>query len=84
MTNKYTSILPFTKEQLERDYVNAGMSQAEIALKYKATQKVVWSAMKRWGIPTRKAFKRNQTGAANSYWKGENGNTGHSTRGSRP
>jgi hypothetical protein len=70
MSNQHTYKLPFTKNQLEGDYVSGGMSQTEIALKYDTTQKVVWKAMRRFGIASRKAVKRNQTGAANDSWKG--------------
>ena len=70
MSNQHTYSVPFTKKQLESDYAEGGMSQVEIAAKYQTTQKVVWLAMRRLGIATRKAAKRNQKGAANSSWKG--------------
>lgn len=69
MANRYTYVLPFTKEQLEIDYV-AGLSQAEIAVRYGTTQKVIWRAMKNLGVPARKAAKRNQRGSKNDSWKG--------------
>ncbi len=69
MANRYTYALPFTKEQLEVDYA-AGLSQTEIAARYKTTQKVVWRAMKNLGIASRKAAKRNQRGENNDSWKG--------------
>lgn len=70
MSNQYTYAAPFTAEELHRDYVQLGMSQGEIAAKYNTTQKVVWRAMHKLGIPTRKAAKRNQLGTNNSTWKG--------------
>ncbi len=70
MSNKYTYSVPFTEEQLFNDYVKLRMSQEEIGAKYGTTQKVVWRAMKRMGVPTRVAAKRNQRGPANTSWKG--------------
>jgi hypothetical protein len=70
MPNKYTYSVPFTEEQLYSDYVNEGMTQSEIARKYGTTQKVVWRAMHKMGVPTRIAAKRNQHGPLNSSWKG--------------
>lgn len=70
MSNQYTYSVPFTEEQLHHDYVICRMSQTEIATQYKTTQKVVWRAMKRMGIKTRVAAKRNQKGSNNSFWKG--------------
>jgi hypothetical protein len=46
------------------------MSQDEIALKYSVSQKVIWRAMIKMGIPRRIQAKRNQYGALNSSWKG--------------
>lgn len=70
MSNKYSYSVPFTEDQLYRDYVELRMSQSEIAAKYGTTQKVVWRAMKKMGIPTRVAAKRNQYGALNATWRG--------------
>lgn len=70
MANKYTYNPPFTKEQLEQDY-RTGLTQAEIAKRYQTSQKVVFNAMKKWGIKARVAAKREQRGANNSYWKGQ-------------
>jgi hypothetical protein len=70
MSNQFSYTIPFTEAELHRDYVQLGMSQAEIAAKYSTTQKVVWRAMRKMGVPTRKAAKRNQTRAKNSTWKG--------------
>jgi hypothetical protein len=70
MSNKYTYAVPFTEEELFDSYVNQGMSQDEIAVKFGTTQKVVWRAMHKCGIPTRKAAKRNQWGENNSSWRG--------------
>jgi hypothetical protein len=46
------------------------MSQIEIGIKYNVSQRVVWRAMKRMGIPARKAVKRNQWRENNTSWKG--------------
>lgn len=70
MSNAYTYRVPFTEEQLHRDYAVLRMSQSEIAVKYKTTQKVVWRAMIKMGIKARVAAKRDQIGAKNSSWKG--------------
>lgn len=69
MSNQYTYSPPFTKEQLEADYY-AGLSQQEIAARYKTSQKVVWNAMRKFQVVARKAFKRNQLGENNDSWKG--------------
>ncbi len=70
MSNKYTYSVPFTEEELLHDYTVSLMSQTEIGTKYNTTQHVVWRAMKKMGIATRKAKKRNQYGSLNSSWKG--------------
>jgi len=70
MSNAYTYTTPFTENELYRDYVQLGMTQTEIAAKYGTSQKVVWRAMKKMGVPTRIAAKRNQIGPNNSTWKG--------------
>ena len=70
MSNGYTYSVPFTERELFHDYVELKMSQTEIAVKYGTTQKVVWRAMHKMGVPTRVAAKRNQHGALNSSWKG--------------
>jgi hypothetical protein len=70
MANQYTYSVPFTEQQLFDDYCNKFMSQIEIAKKYNVSQRVVWRAMKKMGIPTRKAYKRNQKGPNNDHWKG--------------
>lgn len=70
MSNQYTYSLPFTEEELYRDYVTLQMSQEEIAAKYGTTQKVIWRAMTKMGIQRRKAAKRHQHGSLNSFWKG--------------
>jgi len=69
MANKYTYSVPFTVEQLAADYAS-GMTQAEIGKKWGVSQKVVWRAMTRCGIPTRIAAARNQKGPANNNWRG--------------
>lgn len=70
MSNQYTYTVPFTEADLHRDYVQLGMSQDEIAAKYGTSQKVVWRAMRKMGVPTRIAAKRNQTGPLNNTWRG--------------
>ena len=69
MVNKYTYSPPFTKEQLIIEY-SAGLTQSEIAERYHTSQKVVWRAMKNFGIKARVAVKRNQLGENNDSWKG--------------
>lgn len=70
MSNQYTYSVSFTEKQLVHDYLNLGMNQTEIGIKYGTTQKVVWRAMKKMGIKTRKAAKRNQLREKNTSWKG--------------
>lgn len=68
--NQYTYKVPFTEDELVDCYINQGMTQQEIAKHFGTTQKVVWRAMHRLGIPTRQAVARNQTGPANNNWRG--------------
>lgn len=70
MSNKYTYSVPFTEDELHHAYVVEGLSQVECAARFGTTQKVIWRAMKKMGINSRKAIKRNQTGESNSSWKG--------------
>lgn len=70
MTNKYTYKVPFTYDELYEDYIIKKMSQTEIAKKWGVTQKIVWRAMKRCKISSRKAAPRNQLREANNNWKG--------------
>ena len=48
----------------------SGMTQTEVAEIPGVSQKVVCKFMKRNNIPARKAAKRDQIGARNSYWRG--------------
>lgn len=48
----------------------SNMTQTEIASELGLTQRIVWSIMRRHGIQTRTAAKRNQTGEKNASWKG--------------
>jgi len=70
MSNKYTYSVPFTEEELFDCYINQGMSQTEVGVKFGTTQHVVWKAMQRMKLPARKAYKRDQEGTKNSSWKG--------------
>lgn len=70
MANQYTYSYPFTEAQLRMDY-EAGMSQTEVAEKYGTTQRVVFNAMRRFGIKSRVAAKRDQRGPKNTSWKGD-------------
>lgn len=70
MSNQYLYKPPFTAEQLYEDYHTNYMTQTEIGEKYGVTQRVVWRAMKKAGIPARKPFKRSQNAETNSNWKG--------------
>lgn len=57
-------------ERLRILYIG-GKSQQEIASVFGVTQKAVHGAMKRNGIKTRPAVKRNQWGGNNHMWKGD-------------
>jgi len=70
MSNKYTYSVPFTEEELYDCYVNQEMSQSECGVRFGVSQKVIWLAMKKMGIPSRVAAKRDQRGPKNSSWKG--------------
>ena len=70
MSNKYTYSVPFTKEELEASYL-AGLTQHELAERYHVSQKVIWRAMRNFGIKARIAKKRNQSGENNDSWKGD-------------
>lgn len=48
----------------------SGMTQHEVALALGTTQKVIYSRMKDNGYLPRAAYKRNQLGENNSYWRG--------------
>lgn len=72
MANKYTYRAPCTEAELRSCY-ESGMSQIEIAVKFTTTQKVIWTAMQKFGILARVAAKRNQRGSANSSWKQDPG-----------
>lgn len=70
MSNQYSYSVPFSEEELFRDYVTLGMSQSDIAAKYGTTQKVVWRAMRKMNIPTRTMTVKDQRGELNPGWKG--------------
>jgi hypothetical protein len=70
MTNKYTYSVPFTEEDLYRAYVIDGLSQYECAKRLGVSQRVIWRAMKKMGVPARTAAKRDQYGPKNDSWKG--------------
>ena len=69
MSNQHTYSPPFNESVLRAEY-DSGKTQKEIAKKYNTSQKVVWLAMKRYGIAARAAAKRDQRGSKNSSWKG--------------
>lgn len=71
MANKWTALPTPPKKDLENLYHTQGMSQVEIGKNYGTTQKVVFSWFKKLGIKSRVAFKRNQRGPNNHYWKGD-------------
>jgi len=70
MANRYT------KQAIDIDKVielyQSGMTQTEIALELGTTQKVIWKRLKDIGFVCRIAKKRNQEGALNDSWKGDN------------
>ena len=57
-------------DEVERLYWRLGMTQSEVAKELGTTQKVIYSLMKREGMPTRKATPRNQEGKMNPNWRG--------------
>lgn len=69
MKSRYSP--PCSKEWLESRYLE-GHTQLEIAKILGVSQKVVFGAMKRFGIKSRVAKKRNQWGSNNTGWKGGN------------
>lgn len=70
MSNRYTYSVPFTAGELHADYVVSGMTQVEIARKWSVSQKVVWRALLKAGIASRKAAPRNQRLERNNNWRG--------------
>lgn len=58
-------------ETVEHFYWWCDMTQKEIADQLGTSQKVIHSLMRRHGIETRTAKKRNQTGPNNDSWKGD-------------
>lgn len=54
----------------------SGLTQAEVGKAMGVSQKVIWSAMKRLGVPARRQIKRDQRGEKNHAWKG--GQAGYS------
>jgi len=70
MSNQYTYVPPCTSEELYRLYWDEGLTQTEIAKRLGTTQKVIWRAMRKARIPTRKAVPQNQKGQENPNWKG--------------
>ena len=70
MSNHYTYAVPFTAEQLHHDYVVCRMTQAEVGKKWGVSQKVVWRALLKSGVASRKAAPRNQRLERNNNWRG--------------
>lgn len=54
-----------------RELYEIGHSQDEVASLMGVSQKVIWKAMRRLGIKTRKRIKRNQRGDNNASWAGD-------------
>jgi hypothetical protein len=54
-----------------RELYDSGMTQTEVALALGVSQKVVFNAMRRLGIKSRKAAKREQRTNKNASWKGD-------------
>ena len=69
MSNKYTYKPPCDEETLRSMYET--MTQTECAAKLGVSQKVVFTAMRRFGIKSRKAAPRNQKRENNNNWRGE-------------
>lgn len=70
MSNKYTYSAPYREQELYDLYVTKNMSQTEIGNMFGISQHKVWKDLKRMGINSRVAAKRNQYGEKNSSWKG--------------
>jgi hypothetical protein len=70
MANMYTAMALPPREELAARY-NSGMSQAEVGATYGVTQKVIHGWMRKLDIPARVPVKRNQSGASNSSWRGD-------------
>lgn len=70
MANQYTWAPPTSEAELRRMYHDLGMSQQEIATALGTTQKVIYTAMRRYAISTRRAVRRTQDRENNPYWRG--------------
>lgn len=57
-------------QEIRRLY-ESGFSQTEVAKKLGVSQKSIFKAMRRNGIPSRPAIKRNQLKESNDSWKGD-------------
>lgn len=57
-------------ELLKRLYYEENLTQAEVGKELGVSQRTVFNFMRRHNLPSRPAIKRNQTGEANSSWKG--------------
>lgn len=64
-------IYPAEMVKSVKDFYQSGKTQTEIGQLLGVSQKVIWKLMMRHGIKARVAFKRDQTGEKNSYWKGD-------------
>lgn len=64
----YESKLPADEVEL---LYRSGLTQTEVADHFGVTQKVICGFMRRHGIAARPAIKRNQNGANNDSWKGD-------------
>ena len=70
MTNMYSKTPHPHKSFIENLY-KQGLTQREIAERYKVTQKIVWRWMRDLGIKTRVPKNNKQTGDKNPNWKGD-------------
>lgn len=70
--NKYNWVPPCDADLLRKMYEDKMMTQTEIAITLGLTVKRVQTAMKRFGIKSRKATRRNQWGKNNPNWKASN------------
>lgn len=68
MSNKFTNPFPLSKEQLYELYVVQGMTQYEIAEKYKVGQTSVCRHLKNHGIIA--LYNGDRSGEKNPNWKG--------------
>ena len=71
MVNMYTWEPLFPKRQIEKLYIDEFHTKKEISEILNVNVKVIETLIKKYGIKTRVAYKRNQYGCKNLMWKGK-------------